>query len=183
MTRSALERSSLHRVWTRDLCGRDFRWWLLRQIELEATEEEFQVRFGLGVAGQEQLAAIAGGDLDVDHMDRGEFLEGAMRCRDRGRGCAERESTRNRGAARAAAANGAGWTLLAGMAGYKGVNRSWSVLSRIRVRGCRSLSCPTVSGALAAPPEGTEDAVGTVMPSSKPSASTCRSPRLHRGRP
>src|SRR4051795_7279117 len=66
MTRSALERSSLHRGWNRDLCGRDFRWWLLRQIELEATEKEFQVRFGLGVAGQEQLAAIAGGDLDVD---------------------------------------------------------------------------------------------------------------------
>ena len=80
MTRSALERSSLHRGWTRDLCGRDFRWWLLRQIELEATEKEFQVRFGLGVAGQEQLAAIAGGDLDVDHLDCGEFLEGAARC-------------------------------------------------------------------------------------------------------
>ena len=80
MTRSALERSSLHRGWTRDLCGRDFRWWLLRQIEFEATEKEFQVRFGLGVAGQEQLAAIAGGDLDVDHLDRGEFLEGATRC-------------------------------------------------------------------------------------------------------
>lgn len=80
MTRSALERSSLHRGWTRDLCGRDFRWWLLRQIELEATEKEFQVRFGLGVAGQQQLAAIAGGDLDVDHLDRGEFLEGATRC-------------------------------------------------------------------------------------------------------
>ena len=46
MTRSALERSSLHRGWKRDLCGRDFRWWLLRQIELEATEKEFQVRFG-----------------------------------------------------------------------------------------------------------------------------------------
>ena len=60
-----------------------------------------------------------------------------------------KESNRNRGAARAAAANGAGWTSLAGMAGYKGVNRSWSVPSRIRVRGCRSLSCPTVSGALA----------------------------------
>ena len=59
-----------------------------------------------------------------------------------------RESNRNRGAARAAAANGAGWTLLAGMAGYKGVNRSWSVPSRVRVRGCRSLSCPTVSVAL-----------------------------------
>ena len=43
------------------------------------------------------------------------------------------ESNRNRGAARAAAANGAGWTLLAGMAGDKGVNRSWSVPSRVRV--------------------------------------------------
>jgi hypothetical protein len=32
--------------------------------------------------------------------------------------------------------------------GYKGVNRSWSVPSRIRVRGCKSLSCPTVSVAL-----------------------------------
>ena len=30
------------------------------------------------------------------------------------------ESTRNRGAAQAAAANGAGWTSLAGMAGYQG---------------------------------------------------------------
>ena len=91
MTRSALERSSLHRGWTRDLCGRDFRWWLLRQIELEATEKEFQVRFGLGVAGQEQLAAIAGGDLDVDHMDRGEFLEGAMRCQTGGEAVQTRE--------------------------------------------------------------------------------------------
>jgi hypothetical protein len=58
------------------------------------------------------------------------------------------ESNRNRGAARAAAANGAGWTLLAGMAEYKGANRSWSVPSRVRVQSCRSLSCPTVSGAL-----------------------------------
>jgi hypothetical protein len=31
------------------------------------------------------------------------------------------ESTRNRGAAQAAAANGAGWTSLAGMAGYQDV--------------------------------------------------------------
>jgi hypothetical protein len=29
--------------------------------------------------------------------------------------------------------------------GTRGVNRSWSVPSRIRVRRCRSLSCPTVS--------------------------------------
>jgi hypothetical protein len=49
-----------------------------------------------------------------------------------------KESTRNRGAAQAAAANGAGWTSLAGMAGYQVVNRSWSVPSRVRVRACRS---------------------------------------------
>jgi hypothetical protein len=39
---------------------------------------------------------------------------------------------------------------LAGMAGYKGVNRSWSLPSRVRVRGCRSRRCPTVSVALIA---------------------------------
>src|SRR3954470_12351792 len=52
------------------------------------------------------------------------------------------ESTRNRGAAQAAAANGAGWTSLAGMAGYQLVNRSWSVPSRVRVRVCRSRWAP-----------------------------------------
>ena len=41
-----------------------------------------------------------------------------------------------------------GWTLLADMAEYWRVNSSWSVPLRVRVRGCRSLSCPTVSGAL-----------------------------------
>jgi hypothetical protein len=52
------------------------------------------------------------------------------------------ESTRNRGAAQAAAANEAGWTSLAGMAGYQLVNRSWSVSSRVRVRVCRSRWAP-----------------------------------------
>jgi hypothetical protein len=87
------------------------------------------------------------------------------------------ESTRNRGAAQAAAANGAGWTSLAGMAGYQdviptpessdlslvtvrvgkswfsmpcyrseligsGMNRSWSVPSRVRVRVCRRRWAP-----------------------------------------
>jgi hypothetical protein len=58
------------------------------------------------------------------------------------------ESNRNRGAALAAAASGMGWTLLADMAEYWRVNSSWSVPLRVRVRGCRSLSCPTVAGAL-----------------------------------
>jgi hypothetical protein len=52
------------------------------------------------------------------------------------------ESTRNRGAAHAAAASGAGWTSLAGMAGYQDVNRSWSVPSRVRVRVCRRRWAP-----------------------------------------
>jgi hypothetical protein len=50
------------------------------------------------------------------------------------------ESNKNCGAVRAAAANGAGWTLLPGRAGYKGVNRSWGVPSRVRVGGYRNLS-------------------------------------------
>jgi hypothetical protein len=49
-----------------------------------------------------------------------------------------RESNGNRGAAQAAATNGAGWISLAGMAGYQVVKRSWSVPSRVRVRVCRS---------------------------------------------
>src|SRR4051794_14022302 len=40
--------------------------------------------------------------------------------------------------AQAAAANGTGWTSLAGMAGYQVVNRSRSVPSRVQVRVCRS---------------------------------------------
>src|SRR3954454_11414867 len=52
------------------------------------------------------------------------------------------ESTRNRGAVQAAAANEAGWTSLAGMAGYQLVNRSWSVPSRVLVRVCRSRWAP-----------------------------------------
>src|SRR3954447_8104696 len=45
-------------------------------------------------------------------------------------------------AAQAAAVNGAGWTSLAGMAGYQVVNRSWSVPSRVRVRVCRRRWAP-----------------------------------------
>src|SRR3954454_9729992 len=52
------------------------------------------------------------------------------------------ESNRNRGAIQAAAANGVGWTSLAGTAGYQVVNRSWSVPSRVRVRVCRSRGTP-----------------------------------------
>src|SRR3954451_2330043 len=55
---------------------------------------------------------------------------------------AKKESNRNRGAAQAAAANGASWTSLAGMAGYQDVNRSWSVPSRVRVRVCRRRWAP-----------------------------------------
>src|SRR3954451_6895726 len=40
--------------------------------------------------------------------------------------------------AQAAAANGTGWTSLAGIAGYQVVNRSRSVPSRVRVRVCTS---------------------------------------------
>ena len=35
--------------------------------------------FGLGVAGQQQLAAIGGGQVHVDHLHSGELLEHATR--------------------------------------------------------------------------------------------------------
>jgi hypothetical protein len=61
---------------------------------------------------------------------------------------AAQESNRNRGAALALAGSGTGWTLLTDMAEYWRVNSSCSAALRVRVRGCRSLSCPTVSVAL-----------------------------------
>ena len=51
-------------------------------------------------------------------------------------GATENESNRNRGVVQAAAEDGAGWTSLAGMAGYQLVNRSWSVPSTYCRRSC-----------------------------------------------
>jgi hypothetical protein len=64
------------------LCGHgggDFWGRLVGQFELEPVEEQRQFGFGLGIAGQLQLAAVGSGDVDVDHLNGGEFLEQTAR--------------------------------------------------------------------------------------------------------
>ena len=56
------------------------------QFELELIEEKLQLGFGLGVAGKQQLAAIGGWQMQVDHLYRGELLEHAARGQPRRQG-------------------------------------------------------------------------------------------------
>ena len=46
-----------------------------RQLQLELLEQELEFRLGLGVAGQQQFASISGRQMDIDHLDSGEFLQ------------------------------------------------------------------------------------------------------------
>jgi hypothetical protein len=48
-----------------------------RQLELELLDQELEFRLGLGVAGQQQLASVGRWQMDIDHLDGGEFLQGA----------------------------------------------------------------------------------------------------------
>ena len=61
------------------LCRRtgsgDSRRWLRWQGETEALEEEFLVDVGLSVSAQDQGSAVGGGEVDVEHLDGGEFVE------------------------------------------------------------------------------------------------------------
>jgi hypothetical protein len=44
-------------------------------LELELVDQEAQLGFRLGVAGQHELAAVGGREMNVDHLDGGKFLE------------------------------------------------------------------------------------------------------------
>lgn len=59
--------------------GGDFGWRLGRQLQLELADQELEFRLGLGVAGQQQFASIGGGQMDVDHLHGGEFLQHTAR--------------------------------------------------------------------------------------------------------
>ena len=62
-----------------ELGGGDFGGRLGRQLQLEAVDEEAQVGLGLGEAGKDDLAAVGGGQMHVDHLQGGELLERATR--------------------------------------------------------------------------------------------------------
>jgi len=57
-----------------------------RQFELELVEEQLQLGFGLGEAGERQLAPVGGRQVYVDHRHGGELLEHAARGQPRRQG-------------------------------------------------------------------------------------------------
>jgi hypothetical protein len=59
--------------------GGDFGWRLGRQAEFELVDQQLQLGFGLGVSGQHDLASVGCWQMDVDHLNGGEFVEGASR--------------------------------------------------------------------------------------------------------
>ena len=60
--------------------GGDFWRRLGRQGELHALQKQPQIRLGFGVAGENEFASVGGRQMDVDHLQGGEFLQGAARC-------------------------------------------------------------------------------------------------------
>jgi hypothetical protein len=48
---------------------------LWRQAELELLQEELVILLRLGVAGEDERAAVRGGEVNVQHLDGGELLK------------------------------------------------------------------------------------------------------------
>ena len=72
--RSALQRGGWRR---RD--GGDFRWWLGGKLQFQLIQQEAELGFGLGIAGEQQLAAVGGRQVNIDHLHGGELLQHAAR--------------------------------------------------------------------------------------------------------
>ena len=49
------------------------------QAELEPVDQELEFGFGVGVAGEQNLAPVGGRQMDIDHLDGGELFECAPR--------------------------------------------------------------------------------------------------------
>ena len=72
--RSALQRGGWRR---RD--GGDFRWWLGGKLQFQLIQQEAELGFGLGIAGEQQLAAVGGRQVHIDHLHGGELFQHAAR--------------------------------------------------------------------------------------------------------
>ena len=59
--------------------GGDPRWRLRGQLQMQAIEQQLLVGLRLGVAAQDQGSSVGGGQMDIDHLDGGEFLQGGAR--------------------------------------------------------------------------------------------------------
>jgi hypothetical protein len=68
-----------------ELGGGGYSWWgLWGESKMESFHEKSLVRVGLGVTAQDQGAPISGGEMNIEHLDGGEFVEhgprGETRC-------------------------------------------------------------------------------------------------------
>ena len=61
-------RSALQRGGWRGRAGSDFRWWLGGKLQFQLIQQEAELGFGLGIAGEQQLAAVGG--RQVHHFIR-----------------------------------------------------------------------------------------------------------------
>ena len=76
------KRSPLHGVlwrWGELACGSNSRRRLWGQVEVEVRYQEFLVGVQFGIAAQDQRAAIGGREVNVEHLDSGEFVEHGSR--------------------------------------------------------------------------------------------------------
>ena len=62
----------------------DMRGRLVGQNEVKLAEHELNFFLGLSVSGQDQLATIRGGQMDVDHLDGFELFKDGPGCQPRG---------------------------------------------------------------------------------------------------
>ena len=53
----------------------DARGRLSRQLDVELVEQHLRVGVRLRVSGQNQPAAVGGGNADIDHLNRGQFFQ------------------------------------------------------------------------------------------------------------
>ena len=72
--RSALQRGGWH-----GRGGGDFGWWFGGQLQFQLLQQEAELGFGLGIAGEQQLAAVGGRQVDIDHLHSGELLQHTAR--------------------------------------------------------------------------------------------------------
>ena len=55
-------------------------------MEFELVDQELQLGFRLGVAGEDELPTVRGREMNVDHLDGGKLFEGAARGQPRRQG-------------------------------------------------------------------------------------------------
>ena len=72
-------RSALRRGGWRRRDGGDFRWWLGGKLQFQLIQQEAELGFGLGIAGEQQLAAVGGRQVHIDHLHGGELFQHAAR--------------------------------------------------------------------------------------------------------